>query len=432
MLSVNVSAGRETGEPQPGPPLRAVRSNPHLEAVQGIADTLRGHASHARDGNIYWRHPVDPVGPPIRPAPLGPHLYPGTVGIAFFLAAAARVLAEDGLRALSLQAILPLRREIREIARDPVRTKDIRHPIGGLTGLGSLVYALTRIGDLLEDCSLFEDAQAAAALITPDRIAADCSLDVMLGSAGAILGLLALDERLPGENLNRVTPLELAVQCARHLVAKRYSSHRFATLWLTPAGDSVPSGFCHGVAGIASALARLAERVHQPELREIAEQSLEYERALYVPAQRTWKITEAGEPRIVNSWCKGAPGIALGRLCMRKVCSDPLLDEEISNALETTGALPLSETDDLCCGNAGRVDVLVQAYRESGDPVRLKAARRLADGFLKRARRNGCYSLQLHGEIVLDPRLFSGLAGIGYSLLRLSATDLVPCVLAME
>jgi len=416
MLKVEASAIRSTHGLRLWPPPRADHSIPYLEAIQEIAKTIHRHARRARDGNIYWQHPVSPLGS-LRPGHIGPHLYPGTVGIAFFFAAAARVLGEGDLHDLALHAILPLRREVRELAQDPLRAGDLRHPIGGLTGLGSLVYGLTRLGDLLDDASLFEDAQAASALITPDRIARDESLDVMLGVAGAILGLLALDERLPGRNLNGTTPLELAAHCARHLVAKLHP---------------LPSGFCHGVAGIASALARLAARTGESEWQDVAERSLECERALYVPAQGNWKLTEAGEPQLFNRWCKGAPGIALGRLSMREVCDSPLLREEISNGLATTRALPLSETDDLCCGNAGRVDVLVQAYRELGDRACLRAARRLADGMLERARENGWYCLKLRGEIILDLRLFSGLAGVGYALLRLATTGGLPCVLAME
>jgi len=100
-------------------------------------------------------------------------------------------------------------------------------------------------------------------------------------------------------------------------------------------------------------------------------------------------------------------------------------------ALETTATTPLSDRDDLCCGNAGRVDVLVEASRKLGDPALLSAAHHLADALLERASRNGFYSLQLKGETVLDVRFFPGLSGIGYALLRLVAADRLPCVTAI-
>src|SRR5689334_20387623 len=88
-------------------------------ACQDIADTIRQQASCARDGGVYWRQPIHPAG--LKPALVGPHLFPGTVGIALFLAAAGHVLDEEDLLDLARHALEPLRREIRELAADPVR-----------------------------------------------------------------------------------------------------------------------------------------------------------------------------------------------------------------------------------------------------------------------------------------------------------------------
>ena len=56
--------------------------------------------------------------------------------------------------------------------------------IGGATGLGSIVYALTVMAKSLHDDDLLADAHGAAELFTDDLIAADKQLDVMGGSAG--------------------------------------------------------------------------------------------------------------------------------------------------------------------------------------------------------------------------------------------------------
>ncbi len=393
----------------PGEDLRA--------ACEDIASTIRQQAFRARDGNIYWRQP-DFAGR--NPGLVGPHIFPGTVGIALFLSAASCVLEDrDDLRALSLQGLEPLRREIREIVADPARARAVAHPIGGLTGLGSLIYGLTRIGDFLADRSLIEDAHRVTALITPERIAADDQLDVMLGCAGTLLALLALDERQPTANAKGVTPLELAFTCADHLRAR--------------IGAPLAAGFCHGAAGISSALARLYERSGEPWLLELAERSLAAERDLDVPAARNWKVSDEGEPRIYNSWCKGAPGIALGRLALLGLSTDdPLVEKEISVALDTAAAAPLSETDDLCCGNAGRIEVLIEAHRRLGDATLLAAAHHLADSLIERAGWNGFYSLPCKGGLVLDVRFFPGLAGLGYTLLRLVAVERLPSVAAMS
>ena len=64
--------------------------------------------------------------------------------------------------------------------------------IGGAGGLGSIVYALTLLAKFTDNEALLRDAHVAAQLFSDDLIAADKSLDIIGGSAGAILGLLGL------------------------------------------------------------------------------------------------------------------------------------------------------------------------------------------------------------------------------------------------
>ena len=69
--------------------------------------------------------------------------------------------------------------------------------VGGATGLGSIVYALTVMSKCLRDDELLADAHVAADLFTDDLIAADKELDVIGGSAGA--------DTLPASALSRWT-----------------------------------------------------------------------------------------------------------------------------------------------------------------------------------------------------------------------------------
>jgi hypothetical protein len=86
---------------------------------------------------------------------------------------------------------------------------------GGATGLGSIVYALTVISKCLHDRDLFADARAAANLFTDDLIAADKQLDVLGGSAGAILCLLRLYRDSQSTDV-----LRRAIKCGEHLLAQ--------------------------------------------------------------------------------------------------------------------------------------------------------------------------------------------------------------------
>jgi lantibiotic modifying enzyme len=382
------------------------------EAVAQIVEVLRDHARTARDGAVYWCHPARSTDR-AQAAPLGPHLFAGTLGCAWFLAALARTSERNDHRELALRALAPLRREIHSVVGDPERARRLQQPLGGLAGLGSLVYGLVRIGDLLEDPSLSADAHLASALLTLDRIHSEESLDVMTGSAGALLALLALDPRRPEANLQGATPLALASACARHILRRH-------PLLRAGAGDGEPvlppfwRGFCHGTSGVCTALLRLYARTGEPELWSAVQKIFARER------QDDREAT--AEPP--NSWCKGAPGIALARIEALELSADPRLRQEAESALAATGAPALADSDDVCCGNAGRLDALVQASRKSSEPAHRRQACELAGRVLERARRHGRYAQRLDPEVGLDLRFFPGLAGIGYSLLRLLDPEL--------
>lgn len=117
---------------------------------------------------------------------LGPHLYDGCCGVALFLAALAKVTGDAEFRNLALAALQPLRQALKnslldeiakEITTDQTTTNHaLQIGIGGLTGLGSLIYALVRISQFLELPILLDEAQKIASLFTPDLIFTDKTL----------------------------------------------------------------------------------------------------------------------------------------------------------------------------------------------------------------------------------------------------------------
>lgn len=400
-----------------------------LNAAREVILLIHSHAAYATDGSVYWRQPSTSES---RPALLGPHLYPGTAGIALLLAACERVLGGGMHRDLCLRGLAPLRQGLDRIIDDPSRANNVQHPIGGLSGIGSLIYSLVTIGDLLDEPTLFQDAHDLSALITPERIARDDELDVMVGSAGAILALLALDRQKPGKNRNGVTPLDIALACARHLEERRSSYQGKPRAWTGPEGGAPAGGFCHGAAGICCALLRLYERTGDPDLWQVAQEGLSYERTLFVPGARNWRL--AGQPglKFSNTWCKGAPGIALGRIAALGVCEDQQSLRDIQAALEVTRSPSLDDRDHICCGNMGRVDVLIYAHRRLGDPELMENARDLAERVLEGARIRGWYKLMVRDKPFLDLRFFPGITGIGYAWLRLASPEEIPCIPALE
>lgn len=402
-----------------------------LRTAELLAQDLLRTRLRTRDGGVTWRRP-DRAAPDTRIA-AGPHLYDGTPGIAVYLAALSTLggPAADEYRNTALTALAPWRRLLLQLVMDPDRARGLRLEVGGLTGIGSFVYGLTLLSDLLETPDLLEEAHAVSQLMVREHIDADRRFDVVSGSAGAILALLALDRRLDGA-ADDVLPR--AADCARHLLAHRREQGPGASAWDTDPRFGPLTGFAHGTTGIAAALLWLHRRTGDPELRAVALEALEFERSTWSPEDGDWLDPTSAEPRFLNQWCFGAPGLALGRLLALDGVDDPRLAAELTSemerALELTARPELTVMDHLCCGGMGRADVLLYAYERRGDERRLEAARELAGRTLDRFH-TGRPLRGLAPSEHRDPSLYSGEAGIGYGLLRLAHPHRFPCLLAL-
>jgi len=406
-----------------------------LATAEALGQEIWDRRETDAKGGVNWLGPrmASPT-EPFRMAPIGPHLYSGKAGVALFLAALANVLGKPEYGDLSLQAIASLRSQVTGLVADRERATRSSLGLGGTFGVGAVIYSLVRIGVLLGEPDLVSEAHAFTALLTPERVAADHLLDVVLGAAGALLALLALAEVAPEANETGVTPLELAAACGDHLIGQRVSFEGRPRAWVTIAGHPPLSGFSHGAAGICCALLRLYGRTARPELLAAAEEGLAFERTTYDPVKKNWRdmrVLDSTRPRYLTNWCHGAPGVALGRLGALDVLDTPEIRDELERALETTAALPQTPLDHVCCGNMGRAEVLLCAAGQLA-AHRLDAALELTGGVLDRARQSGHFGWLPPAESYqFDPSFFSGAAGLGYTLLRLAEPDALPCVLLL-
>jgi type 2 lantibiotic biosynthesis protein LanM len=399
-----------------------------VEAALAIGRELRQQAIRAADGSVTWIGlGYLPQAERFQMQPAGFDLYNGAVGIGLFLAALDRVTDSSDYRDLVLGALQPLLTDLRE--RGPHLARVVG--LGSASGLGGIVYGLSRIGTLLDEPGLVERARDAAALIGPEVVAEDRMLDVLGGGAGTILGLLALHE-----SSGEVDPLERAAMCARHLVEQRVASPAGYRTWQTPTGEML-SGFSHGAAGTAYALLRYGARANDPAAHAAAVEAIAYERSLYSPEARNWRDLRAGVApdghAFMTSWCNGAAGIALARIGGLGALDEPDVREDIEIGLATTRAVAPQGTDTMCCGTLGRADILLTAARRLDRADLAGAALARATVVVHRARRDGRYLLMPRlPPGVYSPGFFQGTAGIGYTLLRLAHPDRLPAVLLSE
>jgi type 2 lantibiotic biosynthesis protein LanM len=373
--------------------------------------------------------------------PLSYDLYSGGGGVALFLAGLARVTGKKGYHQAALSAVHPLRQVLYDLA-SPER---IAYPeqvikslgLGGASGLGSLLYVLTQVGQLLAEPALLAEARQAALFVNPALITTDDRFDVMLGAAGMTLSLLSLYRASEDE-----TVLAQAAACGRHLLDKQIASPTGPRAWPTLQGKFL-TGFAHGAAGIAYALLRLAEEISKTQitqvsetcvvspavLRDAAAEAIAYERSVFSAEKGNWPDFRKTGPESAFGlgWCHGAPGIGLARLGGLAGLDTPEIRQDIAIALQTTQQAGLAGVDHVCCGNFGRLELLLVAACQLSYPELHQTAQQQAAQIVARAGQKGVFSLS--NSRAYQPGFFQGVAGIGYGLLRLAAPELLPSVL---
>lgn len=423
----------------PGPVLRVASDgessersdSPHtspetfMAQAIAIADEITGRAIECGQEGVCWVKPEASYR--FEQSQLRPMRYgfsDGVSGIAFFLAALAHRTGESRYRRIAQAALRPFQHLLRE---EPARLA-YEMGLGAAFGLGSVVYALTRISQFLEMPELLADARTAAGLISSQLVAQDRLLDVFVGSAGAILGLLALYEVTPEQEY-----LERALCCGRRLLHARTPSKVGCLAW--PARDGTHmTGFSHGSAGIVYALLRLSRVTGDTAFLEAAQEGLRYEDRALVREKGNW-AGEVGEevPSFGLSWCHGAPGIGLARVGGLRMLDTPSIRRDIDLALQTTLGLGISGPDHLCCGVCGRVEFLLTAAHRLGRPELADMAARFAGDLLARAEQRAGFTFgSFLPAWVARPQFLHGTAGIGYTLLRLAQLDRLPSPLLWE
>jgi lantibiotic modifying enzyme len=129
------------------------------------------------------------------------------------------------------------------------------------------------------------------------------------------------------------------------------------------------------------------------------------------------------------AWCHGAPGIGLSRLASLRYIDDATTREEITIALKTTLAQGFGRNHSLCHGDLGNLETLLTATSILDEPEYHEQLERFTAMLFESIEDAGWITGVPQG--VETPGLMTGLAGIGYELLRLAAPERVPSVLLL-
>jgi len=397
-----------------------------LAEARRIAHQIRQAARSFQEGVSWNTLAYYPAAQRWQLEPMTPRFYDGLCGVALFLAEVQKLVGEPDLTALAHSALATV---IREGMRPDYARVLFEPGIGAGVGQSSVIYALVRASEFLEEEEWLHHARCFAEMLDAERIASDRAFDLVRGAAGAALALLAFYRatRLP-------EALDKAVLCGKHLLQHRSESRQGPRAWKT-LKEEMLTGFSHGAAGIGYALLKLYEATGESSFREAALEAEAYESSVFLPEVSNWpdfrhSPTAQGYAQM-TAWCHGAAGIALSRLAALPILDTPQVRQDISHGLRAARLTGTQGVDTVCCGAMGRVEVFVVAAKELGDPAYLQEAQKMASSVLRRSRQDGGYALGWKKAPYLAS-FHQGMAGIGYEFLRLAAPASLPSLLLWE
>ncbi len=397
-----------------------------LDAAATIGDRLLALAIGAA-GELRWLTVSSVAGRNWAVRDTEPDLYEGVAGIALFLGYLGTLTGQS--------RYLDAARVATETALGRADELD-RRGAGAFSGLAGLAYLAGHAagwelpGDFRHRAGVL--ARRAFARATEDAV--DPATDVIGGHAGLVLCLLAVRHTVPA-----AVPLDWVASAGDALLRAARPLHG-GLGW--PRGTAPAlTGLAHGSTGVAVALAALTATTGNRRYRDAAEAAARFERHWFSPRVRNWpdlraipELADLADPAdgrvYLHTWCHGAPGIGLGRASLLMAgCTDDDLRTDLVHAVEATLANGFGGSHSLCHGDLGNLETLVAAAEVLADPD-LRAS--LAD------RRTAVLNSVLDGPVcgtpygLEVPGLMTGLAGIGYGLLRAVDPSRVPNVLLLQ
>ncbi|MBL7043526.1 MAG: hypothetical protein ISR77_33145 [Pirellulaceae bacterium] len=364
---------------------------------------------------------------------MGPDVYGGTAGIALFLARLHRFTGDPIQKATWEGA---LNQALGRLETMPEETR-----LGFYTGATGVAHVLIETGRIQNDGRLIERGLRELTRVCeigprPEAIA------VMEGSAGAIPILLDATERFDRDDLaeTAIRHGELLLDCA----IKTNEGWSWKTV-KRPLPKNL-TGFSHGVAGIATALAGLFAATGDSRFRDGALAGLRYERTHFCREQGNWpdfqqidNFPATDKPICRMAWCHGAPGIGLSRLRVWELLErDGKVRDEIEIAIATTEAwfeeaqLRADNDYSLCHGVSGNAELFMMGA-EVLERLELRViAEEVGQRGMEQFERNNLPWPCGVAEAGETANLMLGLAGIGYFYLRLHAPNEVPSILLIR
>ena len=414
-----------------------------LAAAKSIADRLLAKAKRDEEG-LSWLFTSQNT--ELKPVEYTSYnLYSGVAGVALFFTELFVQTEDEQYLTVAREAFDKTIARLREEPQTPAF----------FTGRLGVSTSLCRFAEITGDKRYLDHAMAIAEPAFDPETSWPAPVDDLLnGRSGTMLGLL---------HLHAATGRSETLQAALH-----YADYLAAHTWPAPKGyywyrtrDNIIGlcGFSHGAAGNGFAFNEMAYYLHAPVFLELGKLAFDYENRHYSPKEEAWADLRNGifnaedeakaldnfntgnwdffyQPKYMDAWCHGSPGIGLARLAQVERTGDEDCRRDLFRAIERTKRIAPRKTysQTICHGLFGDLELLLEASFLLDDPTIVTSAA-ASGGPLEKALEevesgkplwSGYAALETPVE---DLSLFMGIAGIGYSMLRWHDPKRTPSVL---
>lgn len=362
---------------------------------------------------------------------LGPSVYDGTAGIALFLAHLGQRTGDPIIQQTAQGAI--------NHALSRYRDCPATVALSFYTGHVGIGYAAIVIGQMTGQDTLIARGKDIIAQALEAETDGTCILDVMLGVAASIPAIIALQDVLGADLIEKPLLrwgdkiLAQAVEDSKGLswdTTSEMRSNAGDADWLgqdTPAKPNL-LGYGHGACGIGLALIELGAAFGQDHLITAGKKAFAYEQEWFDSARGVWPdLRYHGQAeargRTEVAWCHGATGIGLARLRAYALTNDPAFRAQAQTAAALTQkTLPTRMTPqtNLCLCHGIGSDIELVMHPATDDRAVLEQVLDFIKTTYLDAGRPLAYG---GGDKHQPPGLMLGLAGTGYALLRCMRQD---------
>lgn len=344
-------------------------------------------------------------------------LYNGTSGISFFLTQLYQITQDKLYKKASIAGL-----------NFSIKNLEIYNYSGReslFAGLGGIAYSFYHAYKVFGEEELLQKTKKIIEHLIKTKNDYDFGNDIINGPPGFLIFLLKIKDEIQIENLDEY--IEKLIQ----KIINSAEESAEGTSWKTV--DNVQknlTGYAHGSAGFALALAEAYLIFKVEKYKKIALDACKYENHYFQQQQNNWPDFRTSEHSCMTAWCHGSPGIGASRARMYEIFNVDFLKTDTQNAAKS-----LIENDQnvlknhapqfsYCHGIFGNADLLIYMNKFLKNPKANEHITQVADYGHERFTKFG---LEFPSGIIsgkYNPSLMLGEAGIGLFYLRFINTEI--------